>query len=91
MRALRLGDDVRHQSSFDDIEHTSQIGRFTGQALLRQQRLGQSKGAADFEDLVLQEMDPRREARRRRTLISAAHPSISIAADPAAAVSAPIG
>ena len=53
--------------------------------------LGQGEGAADFEDLVFQEIDPRRVTRRRRKLTRAAQPAIIIMADPVAAVAAPSG
>ena len=61
----RRGDRC-HQSPFHDVEDGGQIGRLTRKPEPRQERLGQGEGAADLEDLVLQEIDPRREARRRR-------------------------
>jgi hypothetical protein len=42
------------------------MGRLGRVAESRQERLGQRERTADVEDLVFQEVDPRREARRWR-------------------------
>jgi peptide-methionine (R)-S-oxide reductase len=89
--ALRHRSGRLEQSAFDDVEDRGQIGRFAREAEPRQNRFGQGEGTADLEDLVLQEIDPRREARRRRRLTTAAQPVISITTDAVAAVNAPIG